>query len=93
MILLVKLLLAHLIGDFLLQPDNWVAVKENKKLKAWQLYAHVFIHFLLIIILVWDIQFIKWALLLTGLHLVIDIFKVGQRDFGFSHNQYYILIV
>ena len=43
MILLVKLLMAHLIGDFLLQPGSWVAAKESKKLAAWQLYVHDFI--------------------------------------------------
>ena len=31
MIVLVKLLLAHLIGDFLLQPTAWVLDKEAKK--------------------------------------------------------------
>ena len=30
MILFVKLLLAHLLGDFLLQPNSWVLDKENK---------------------------------------------------------------
>ncbi|MEO6819893.1 MAG: DUF3307 domain-containing protein [Ginsengibacter sp.] len=79
MILLVKLLLAHLVGDFLLQPGSWVAAKEDKKLKAWQLYAHVIIHFLLIIVLVWDIHFILWALLLAALHLMIDIFKITRK--------------
>lgn len=79
MILLIKLLLAHLVGDFLLQPASWVAAKEDKKLKAWQLYAHGFIHFLLIIILVWDIQFIKWAAILSAIHLLIDIFKITRK--------------
>lgn len=79
MILLIKLLMAHLIGDFLLQPGSWVAAKESKKLRAWQLYAHVFIHFLLIIILVWDIDFIKWALLIAAAHLTIDIFKITRK--------------
>ena len=79
MILLVKLLLAHLLGDFLLQPNSWVAAKESKKLRAWQLYAHVFIHFLLICILVGDIDFIKWASLIAIIHLTIDIFKLTRK--------------
>ena len=41
MILFIKLVLAHLIGDFILQPASWVKAKEEFKLKAWQLYAHV----------------------------------------------------
>jgi len=31
MIPLLQLLFAHLIGDFLLQPKNWVKEKEQKK--------------------------------------------------------------
>ncbi|MCW5958976.1 MAG: DUF3307 domain-containing protein [Pyrinomonadaceae bacterium] len=38
------LILAHLVGDFLLQPASWVEAKEIKKLQAWQLYAHSLIH-------------------------------------------------
>ncbi|WP_316929643.1 DUF3307 domain-containing protein [Winogradskyella psychrotolerans] len=30
MLLILKLFLAHLIGDFFLQPTNWVKHKENK---------------------------------------------------------------
>nr|WP_319800215.1 DUF3307 domain-containing protein [Flavobacterium sp. N2820] len=35
MIVLVKLLLAHLIGDFLLQPTDWVLDKEAKSIKVF----------------------------------------------------------
>ncbi|WP_394800718.1 DUF3307 domain-containing protein [Mongoliitalea daihaiensis] len=31
MIVLIKLLLAHFIGDFLLQPSSWVAEKALKR--------------------------------------------------------------
>ncbi|MGZ5189305.1 MAG: DUF3307 domain-containing protein, partial [Kaistella sp.] len=30
--ILIPLILAHLLGDFLLQPNSWVADKEKKKL-------------------------------------------------------------
>jgi hypothetical protein len=76
MIILVKLILAHLLGDFLLQPDSWVKAKEEKKLSAWQLYVHTLIHFVLIMLLVFDFTFWKWALLLTAFHLVTDIAKL-----------------
>jgi hypothetical protein len=81
MILITKLLLAHLIGDFLLQPTSWVKAKEEKKLKAWQLYLHALIHGLLALLVVWDWQFWNWALFIAGIHLVIDASKViFQRD-------------
>jgi hypothetical protein len=52
MILIIKLLLAHLIGDFLFQPESWVKAKEEKKLRAWQLYPHSVIHGVLSLLIV-----------------------------------------
>lgn len=74
--ILIKLILAHLLGDFILQPNGWVLAKEEKKIGAWQLYAHVLIHFTLICLFVWQIEFIKWALLLTGVHFAADLIKL-----------------
>ncbi len=76
MILFIKLVLAHLIGDFILQPASWVNAKEERKLRAWQLYAHVLIHAVLIILLVRDSYFWPWALLIAGTHLIIDALKI-----------------
>jgi Protein of unknown function (DUF3307) len=76
MILIIKLLLAHLIGDFLFQPESWVKAKEEKKLKAWQLYPHSVIHGVLSLLIVWDWSFWKWALLIIVVHLVIDSIKI-----------------
>lgn len=81
MILFIKLVLAHLIGDFILQPASWVKAKEERKLKAWQLYAHILIHAVLIILIVQDANFWRWALLIAGTHLVIDGIKISiQRE-------------
>jgi hypothetical protein len=76
MILLFKLILAHLLGDFLFQPDAWVKAKEKNKLASWQLYAHAAIHFLLIMVLVADLSFWLWALVLALLHLTVDVLKL-----------------
>jgi Protein of unknown function (DUF3307) len=76
MILLLKLMLAHLIGDFILQPSSWVKAKEKKKLKAWQLYAHMLIHCVLIMLLVWDLDFIIPALFIMLSHGIIDVVKL-----------------
>jgi hypothetical protein len=74
--ILIKLILAHLIGDFLLQPGSWVKAKEKFKLGAWQLYAHTTIHFALIMLLIYDIHFLKWAVLLTIMHFIADVIKI-----------------
>jgi hypothetical protein len=79
MILLIKLLLTHLIGDFILQPVSWVKAKEKKKLKAWQLYAHMLVHFMLIMLLVWDITFMVPALFITISHGIIDTVKLHYQ--------------
>ena len=79
MIILLKLFLAHLAGDFLLQPYSWVQAKEEKKLFAWQLYVHAALHGFLVLLFLWDIHVWMWALLIAFLHLVIDATKVlGQ---------------
>lgn len=81
MILFVKLVLAHLIGDFILQPAGWVKAKEERKLKAWQLYAHVLVHAVLIIVIVWDVYFWPWALLIAATHFLVDALKITlQRE-------------
>ncbi len=76
MIVLVKLFLAHLIGDFILQPNSWVQAKEAKKLRAWQLYSHVLIHALLTALLLRRES--TWAVIgmLFVTHLVIDTGKI-----------------
>jgi hypothetical protein len=76
MIVIVKLILAHILGDFLLQPNSWVKAKEDKKGLAWQLYAHVLIHGLLILLLLFDITDWKLAVIIVFSHLIIDYAKL-----------------
>ena len=76
MIVLIKLILAHLIGDFLLQPTSWVKAKEKKKLKAYQLYLHAALHGVLIMVLMWDWTFLPWAGMLMFIHFIIDALKL-----------------
>lgn len=87
---MVKLILAHLLGDFLLQPDSWVKAKEEKKLSAWQLYGHTLIHFALIMLLVYDITFWKWGILLAMFHLLIDMIKVYTITLETKRRYFYL---
>ncbi|TKC10019.1 DUF3307 domain-containing protein [Pedobacter polaris] len=80
-IALLKLLLAHVLGDFFLQPNAWVIEKEDKKLKSNKLYLHLVIHSALIFIIF--ASFDVWAVALTiGLgHGIIDAMKLMfQKD-------------
>lgn len=76
MIILIKLILAHFIGDFLLQPTAWVKDKEAKKAKSRYLYAHILIHGLIVLLLFWDFNYWLLALLVMISHGVIDIIKL-----------------
>ncbi|MGQ7944456.1 DUF3307 domain-containing protein [Flavobacterium sp. WC2509] len=76
MMILVKLILAHILGDFLLQPNSWVKAKEEKKGLAWQLYAHASIHGLLSLLLLFDISSWKLIASIAFSHLIIDYIKL-----------------
>lgn len=72
----IKLILAHLLGDFILQPNSWVADKENYKLKSKFLYIHVLIHTILSFIFLWDLK-LWWVAVLVGItHFIIDAAKL-----------------
>jgi hypothetical protein len=98
MILLTKLLLAHLTGDFILQPDRWVKEKELRKHRSLKLYIHVLIHGLTTFMLVWDLSFWPAALIIMTTHYFIDLAKVkfqkpDNRVFWFVTDQALHLIV
>ncbi|CAI2767247.1 DUF3307 domain-containing protein [Flavobacterium collinsii] len=76
MILFIKLLLAHLLGDFTAQPNSWVTDKEAKKHKSIYLYLHILLHGILAAILVGEIQFLPYALLIAVSHGIIDLIKL-----------------
>lgn len=98
MIIFVKLLLAHLIGDFLLQPTSWVNDKEKKKYKSYYLYIHTFLHGLIAWILVGAKDFLWFAILLAVLHGFIDFLKLyfqtkKTKRIWFSIDQALYLVV
>ncbi|MEE4001499.1 DUF3307 domain-containing protein [Tenacibaculum sp. FZY0031] len=77
MILFLKLLIAHLLGDFVFQPKNWVKDKEKKKIQSTKLYAHIGIHAVLLFLF---LQFnpIYWSvfLLVVISHYLVDLGKL-----------------
>lgn len=77
MILFVKLLLAHLLGDFIWQPNSWVIDKEIKKHKSIYLYLHILLHGVLTAVLAGEISFIPYAVLIAVSHGIIDIIKLN----------------
>ncbi len=81
MLILIKLLLIHFVGDFVLQPASWVQDKENRKAKSIFLYIHVFLHGMLTYLVLWNIHQWPIAISITLLHYLIDLTKLYvQRE-------------
>ena len=95
----IPLILAHLLGDFLLQPNSWVADKEQKKGKSRFLYFHVLIHIALVFIFLWNIQ-LWWIALIIGItHFLIDWAKLqfqtpkAKRTWFFVDQLLHIVVI
>ncbi len=80
--ILTQLILAHLIGDFILQPNKWVAHKEAKKTASPYLYLHTLIHTGLCMLFLWDLD-LWWIAALVGIsHFIIDALKLHLQKTG-----------
>ncbi|MGF7082833.1 DUF3307 domain-containing protein [Mucilaginibacter sp. UYCu711] len=77
---LLRLLVAHLLGDFILQPGSRVTSKEAKKISSGSLYLHIGVITIIAYLLLWDWS--KWYIpLIIGLtHLLIDIWKCYRKN-------------
>lgn len=76
MIILLKLILAHIVGDFILQSNKCVSKKEEQKIKSPSLYLHALVHGTLVLMILWDLKYYPLALLIMIIHLVIDLSKL-----------------
>lgn len=76
-VLFLKLLLAHIVGDFVFQPYKWVKSKQKDKQKSPYLYAHIFVHLITLLV---ALQFSKnyWLgiLIIILTHYIIDLAKL-----------------
>ncbi|MBT8280892.1 MAG: DUF3307 domain-containing protein [Muriicola sp.] len=80
MIVFIKLLLAHLLGDFLFQPTKWVIHKSAHKIASRYLYFHILIHFVLVLILLGNYTHWRIALVIALTHYVIDLGKLYSES-------------
>ncbi|MDO3694878.1 DUF3307 domain-containing protein [Wenyingzhuangia sp. chi5] len=75
--LILKLLIAHVLGDFVLQPNKWVKHKEKKKWASKYLYIHTVIHALLLLIFLgFQVQYLWTIVMISISHLIIDSIKL-----------------
>ncbi|WP_417608614.1 DUF3307 domain-containing protein [Owenweeksia hongkongensis] len=76
----ISILLAHLLGDFGLQPTKWVKDKMQRKHRSPKLYLHIGIHALLLLVLLsFDFQYWLGILIIVVSHLLIDILKINLQ--------------
>ncbi|AWG22506.1 hypothetical protein FFWV33_13710 [Flavobacterium faecale] len=79
--LLLPLLLAHLIGDFLLQPDHWVKAKSIAHKRVKYLSYHVGVHaILLLVALQFQLHYWMGILCILISHFVIDWIKIKFQN-------------
>lgn len=78
--LFVSLLLAHFVGDYLLQSGPLCKQKREKKEHSWFQYVHALIIAILTWVAVWDARLWYVALAVGFSHLIIDIGKSHVKD-------------
>jgi Protein of unknown function (DUF3307) len=80
---LTKLILAHFITDFLLQPKNWVDERAIKHFASPKLYLHGFVTSI-IAFLITGFTYWQVALVIFVTHIIIDGWKSYQKaSFGY----------
>ncbi|HTS43036.1 MAG TPA: DUF3307 domain-containing protein [Puia sp.] len=75
---LTKLILAHLITDFILQPKSWIDDRNKKHFASWKLYLHGLVTALFAwTIIGWQYWLIAVIIFIT--HVLIDVWKSYQK--------------
>ncbi len=80
MILFIKFLIAHFVGDFLLQARKTLHDKQHEKIKSKHLYLHVLIHGVLTFAITMSTEYWKGIAIFVATHLLIDIWKLYNQD-------------
>lgn len=92
MILFLKILLAHLIGDFVLQPDSWVKSKNRKEYHSPKLYLHLLVHaVVLALFLEFDTRYWLGYTVIILSHFLFDIFKIWTQRFR-PHSRFMFMV-
>ncbi len=79
-IILLKLLAAHLLADFLLQPRSWIERKRRDGLAGPHLYYHTCSVAVLTWLLLGDWTHVGLPLFIGVTHLIIDRWKISRPD-------------
>lgn len=98
--LLLKLLLAHFVGDFLFQTSKWVKDKEEKGLKSKFFWLHIATHLVLMFILTaFQVNLMPLVLGIAFSHVLIDFMKIklqnklGATTLFFTDQMLHLIII
>lgn len=92
---LVKLLVAHILGDFLVQSDKWVSHKKKNKAKSRFLYIHSIIIGIFSYIFLFEWYNYQVPIIIIISHIITDLWKVYAKEnlLNFILDQTYHIMV
>ena len=78
MFFILKLLIAHFLGDFTFQPNKWIKRRNTNSIKSKYLYYHILVHFaLLLLFFTNDLRnYFPGIIAIIILHYSIDVAKI-----------------
>jgi hypothetical protein len=83
---LIKLILAHLLTDFVLQPTSWIESRHKKHFGSMHLYLHGFITAIAALLLI-GFQYWWVALIILVTHILID----GWKSYQPNETRYFLI--
>ena len=92
--ILVRLILAHLLSDFVLQPTSWAKDKDTEGFRSWYLYWHTLVTGITAGLLIWDQSWLFPIFTITVIHFITDGIKgeVNKRLLNSSSPGYLLVI-
>lgn len=91
MLLFLKLVFAHLLGDFALQPAKWVKHKNKNTYKSKYLYFHIAVHAIaILVVLKFNIQYWLAFVVIVTTHFLIDLGKLQLQN---KRNQRWLFLL
>lgn len=96
LLILLQLLFAHLLTDFILQPSKWIRHKREFKARSYVLIIHSFLAGALSLLFLQTWEWWYAAVFISVTHYLIDVWKLYQRKDNLKYfllDQFFHLIV
>ncbi len=80
--LLLRILIAHLLSDFVFQPTSWAKEKDEHGLKSGYFLLHILINIVVLAVFLWNLHLWLIILIVSVGHLIIDAIKIKLQNSG-----------